>query len=293
MNTLSDTKHRMEDCISTFQERHKACNARIRDSLEYAIFLTMEYDELCCLYFKYLGSADVRNKIIRHIKNKADVNKDQIPSWYLDKLMQDFYAAEGRQRISLGTAIKELSSFISQDKIRVFVERQLLSHSVLDRKRAFAIADAYYHTDFELILLKSWSTFEDSGALNTLVKHASDQQLAEIFPAIWASEDVKFYIRNNALKRVAKFEFAKVEFIRTEHPVSYLSACVAAGKDISDDFILDVARSATSINELGYVVWCTGKLAKRNVLDCLMDEIEVIESKLPIEYWEPEFYEIT
>lgn len=289
----SGARYRMENYISELQVRLSACKARSRDRLEYAFYLTIKCDDLCNLYFEHLNNTDIRNKIVRHLKNRAGANQDKIPSWFLDKLMQDFYGAEGRHRISLGTAIKELSTLYSQDKIKVFIEWQILSHSILDRKRAFALTAVHYDPDLETLLLNSWSKFGDVGSLDVLVKHCSDEQLAQLFPTIWASVPIKSYIRHIALKRVAKFDFSKVEFIKMERPVSYLSACVAASKDISDDFILNAARTVDSINELGYIVWCAGKLEKRNVLDHLMDEIETIEAKLPLEFWEPEFYDVT
>ncbi|MBB1477567.1 hypothetical protein [Shewanella sp. SG41-3] len=283
----------MEDSIENFYKKLDGCSARSLSRIEYAFYLAISLEGLCKNFFEYLPNTDIRNKLLRHIKNRGQSGDSNIPSWFLERLLSEFSSSEGRRRISLGTAIKELCHYFSSDNLREFFRWQIFSEGISDRKRAYHIAEMCYCDNVEDLLVKAWKEFGDEGSVSILVKVGSTGKVVDLFKEIWNSNSIKFYIKNQALKRVACFDFSRVSFMEEESPVSYLSACVAARKDISDDFIIDVARSATSINDLGYVVWCTGKLAKRNVLDRLVDEIEAIESKLPVEYWEPEFYGIT
>lgn len=280
----------MEDSIENFYKKLDGCSARSLDRIEYAFYLAMSPEDLCKNFFEYLPNTDIRNKLLRHIKNRAQSGDGNIPSWFLEKLLGEFSSAVGRRRISLGTAIKELCNYYTLDNLRIFFRWQVFSEGISDRKRAYHISEMCYNDDVEDLLVKAWKDFGDEGSVSVLVKVGSTGKIVDLFKEIWASDNIKFYIKNQALKRVARFDFSRVSFIKEESPVSFLSASIAAGRDVADEFVLTTARSADSINELGYILWCAGKLSKRDVIFKLINEIEAIEGKLPLEFWEPEFY---
>lgn len=282
----------MNDPIKILRDRLEAYKGRSLDRFEYAVYLTIDLTILCQLYFSYLIDTDVRNKVVRHIQLRADSDNTTIPIWFLDKLLKEFSRSEGRKRISIGTTIKALASYLDDIQIKAFITDQILSESVLDRKRAYVLTETYYDIDIEHLLRQSWNTYKDPGCMAVLVKQGSIENLVELFDVLWKSQNTKFYIRNNALKRVAKYDFEKVIFLKNDSPVSYLTACIAAKHDVDDNYLLTVAKDTTAINELGYVLWCIGKLGKANVLYKLLDELETIEENLPVEFWEPEFYGI-
>lgn len=280
----------MEDIIGNFYKKIDGCSARSLARIEYAFYLTMDLEDLCTYFFIYLANTDIRNKLLRHIKNKAQSGSGAIPYWFLEKLLSEFPSSVGRRRISVGTVIKELGYYYTPDDLRDFFRSQICSESILDRKRAYHISELCYNDDIENLLIKAWKKFGDEGSVSVLVKIGSTQKIVDVFKEIWKSENVKFYIKNQALKKVACFDFSRVRYLKEESPVSFLSASIAAGLNVEDDFILSTARSTNSINELGYILWCAGKLAKRDVIFKLVSEIESMEEKLPLEFWEPEFY---
>lgn len=280
----------MEDNIKKFYKKLDSCSARSLDRIEYAFYLAMSLEDLCTSFFEYLPNTDIRNKLLRHIKKRVQAGDENIPPWFLESLLKKFSTSMGRPRISLGTAIKELSNYYSLDDLRVFFRWQIFSEGISDRKRAYHVSEICYNDDIEELLVKAWKKFGDEASISVLVKVGSTERVVDLFEEIWNSSEVKFYIKNQALKKVAFFDFGKVSFIEKDSPVSYLTASIAAGRNVADEFVLKTARSANSINELGYVLWCAGKLSKSDVIFRMTDEIQVIEEKLPLEYWEPEFY---
>lgn len=280
----------MEDIIENFYKKVDGCSARSLDRIEYAFYLAMDLEDLCSYFFRYLSNTDIRNKLLRHIKNRAQSGDGAIPIWFLEKLLSEFPSSVGRRRISLGTTIKELRDYYTPDDLRGFFRLQIFSKGISDRKRAYHISEICYNDDVESLLIKAWKEFGDEGSVFVLVKFGSTEKLVDIFKEIWDTESIKFYIKNQALKKVACFDFNRVSFIEKESPVSFLSASIAAGRNVADEFVLSTARSADSINELGYILWCAGKLSKRDVIFKLINEIESIEKNLPLEFWEPEFY---
>ena len=280
----------MEDCIENFYKKLDGCSARSLDRIEYAFYLAISLEDLCRYFFEYLSNTDIRNKLLRHIKNRAQSGDGNVPSWFLEKLLSEFRSSVGRRRISLGTAIKELCNYYTIENLRDFLRLQIFSEGISDRKRAYHISEVCYNDDIEDLLVKAWKEFGDEGSISVLVKIGSIGKIVDLFKEIWGSENIEFYIKNQALKKVARFDFSRVSFIEEDDPVSFLSASIAARRDVTDDFVLTTARSADSINELGYILWCAGKLSKRDVILKLINEIETIEENLPLQFWEPEFY---
>lgn len=263
---------------------------RSLNSIEYSLYLTIELKDLCNLYFDYIIVTEIRNKIVKHILERVERQEQEIPKEFFEKLLFEFSKSNGRKRISLGTTIKNLNEHLNNKQRVEFVEQQLFSESVLDRKRAYSSINESCINDVEEKLWEVWGIYTDNNCIALLAEIGSISLLSHNFLAIWHADGIKFYVKNNILKRVSAQSFNTVKFLKDESPISYLSACVAANKSIDDAFALSVAKGASKINELGYVIWCLGKLGKETILYKILDELNSIEEALPIEMWEPEFY---
>lgn len=276
----------MKDSIEKITEAALSMNCRSRDQFIYALYLATSMGELCTQYFKYINDTGTRNEIIRHIKIKKDKKDNAIPKAFINKLLAEFKTSSKSRRLSLGTSLKELQEYLTTTQLKEFIECQILSESVLDRKRAYVAASQKYDNEIDGLLWESWHKYNDNNCMFVLANNTNVQKLAENFDSIWKSENVKFYIRNNVLKRVAKLDFDKVAFLKEEKPISYLSACVAAGKQISDYEAISIVKSCDSIGSLGYSLWCLGMLGKHKALYEVLSDIKNIEEELPSEFWE-------
>jgi len=282
----------IKDVQIIFEKLQQKEKARSFDSIQYALFLTFDINELCEQYFSYLDKTQVRNKFIKHILERTERRGERLPENFIEKLLREFYLAEGRRRISLGTSIKTFSSELTKTQKLKFIKHQLLSSSVLDRKRAFSLIDAVVISDVESMLWEAWKNHSDNNCLEVLSKYGSLAFLSDHFLQIWNAPNIKFRFKNDVLKRVAVDDFSKVEFLKEDAPVSYLSASIATNRSVDDEFALSVVHGVNKINELGYVFWCLGKLGKKELLLELLDDIESIEKNIPFETWEPEFYRL-
>ncbi|MCI5138552.1 MAG: hypothetical protein D3922_09100 [Candidatus Electrothrix sp. AR1] len=191
----------------------------------------------------------------------------------------------------LGTTIKQFNKYLSNKQRIKLVEQQLLSEKVLDRKRAYFLIDESFVCQIEEKLWEAWELYSDNNCIAILAIMGNMQLLIQNFYDIWHNDNVIFYIKNNLLKKVAILDFNTVKFLKEEAPVSYLSACVAANKSVDDVFVLSVVENSSKINEFSYIIWLLGKLGKESILYNLLNELESIEKKFPIETWEPEFYQ--
>ena len=268
-------------------------SSRARNSFKYSLYLTLSMQELCDAYFIHLLNTEHRNEIVRHILARRNRRGERLPRSFIQRLLGKFAGSSKRERISLGTTLKEFTDSLTTGQLRRFFSLQVISEYALDRKRAYLVAARIYDQKVDELLWRSWHAYSDDACLAVLASNSSDARLAQAFAGIWLSPDLHFSIKNNVLKRVAKHDFSAVTFLRKDEPISYLSACVAAGRDISDEEARTIAKTATTLNTFQYALWCLGMLGKRKALYNLLAEASEIESTMPIEFWEATPFEHT
>jgi hypothetical protein len=281
----------MVSTISRISAALAAQQCRSRSGFEYALYLSLSMRELYRSYFVHLSNTELRNNIVKHIITRRDRRGERVSVLFIDKLLTQFESSTKRERVSLGTTLKELSDSLTRPQLRRFFALQVMSEHILDRKRAYAIAAKIYDPTVEQLLWESWHLHRDDDCISVLATNSEGSKLAVEFMDIWNSSDLRFPTKNNVLKRVAKHDFALVDFLKTEAPISYLSACVAAGKQISDDDAISFARGADNLRSFQYALWCLGMLGMRAALYKLLAAIHEIEEPMPIQFWERSFFE--
>lgn len=281
----------MNSLVSQIEAALGAHKPRAYDSFQYALYLSLGMSELCDEFFVHLANTPLRNNIFKHILVRRDRRGEKVPRRFIAALLTRFATSSKRTRISLGTALKDLADSLAKEQLRQFFLLQVSSEYVLDRKRAYSIAARIYDRDVDNLLWDSWHRYRDDGCMDVLASFSSGERLANEFADVWQSPDLRFFIKNSVLKRVARHDFALVAFLKNDAPISYLSACVAAGKPISDDEASAFAKTADSLRSFQYVLWCLGMLGKREALYALLPEASEIESRMPAEFWEASFFE--
>lgn len=280
---LDTEKSEMDDPVKRILNALNSNECRSKNSFEYSLFLTIRMSDLCFLFFKYLMKTDVKNNIIKHIKVKLQGKEESLPKDFIKKLLVKFKNSKQRRRISLGTAIKVLKDSFTKQQLKSFFDEQILSENISDRKRAYVICQDIYDEDVDDLLWKSWDIYHDNNCMDVLSKNTKAERLISHFNEIWTNEDLKFFIKNNALKRVAAHNIDSLEFLKKKNLISYLSACVAAKQSIGDELAQSIAKSTNKISAFNYVLWCLGMLGKDKVLYNLLSEATDIETNMPIE----------
>ncbi len=276
----------MNDPIKRIVALVGGSDCRSKDSFEYAFYLTVSMSDLCKYFFQYVMDTEVRNNIIKHINAKKEKKDEKIPKEFISTLLKEFKLSEKRRRISLGAAIKEFSSSFSKKQLKEFFNNQVMSRKLSDRKRAYSVCQDIYDQDIDNKLWESWKIYRDNNCMDVLSKNTISENIIPHFNEIWADENIRFYIKNNALKKVAVSNIEAVDFLKEESPVSYLSACVAAKHEINDELAKSIAKQSDKISTLNYVLWCLGMLGKEKILCDLLDQITDIEKNIPHETWE-------
>lgn len=279
---MPNTVQEIEDFLAKFQPRAKL-------EFEYAIYLTLGLSEICDLFFNYVLNRSVRDKLVRQIKARIEKNGENLPDYFIAKLISAFNESDKRSRRSLGKVINDLRGILTSDQAAFLINIQVGSDKISDRKRAYEMCELVYDDEIDSRMWLSWKLYKDENCLAALNKFTSDEKIAINFGEIWSS-NCKFRTKNNALKKAARFDFEKVIFLKEVAPVSYLTACVSAKKGVDDEFLWKLINSLDRINSLGYVLWCLGMLGKRELIMKVLETNEIIESRCPVETWEPRFY---
>ncbi|HCH3991755.1 TPA: hypothetical protein NKV63_001716 [Vibrio parahaemolyticus] len=259
---------------------------RTLDSFEYALYSTLTVDELCDLYFTYAGNAEIKNTLLKHIKSHIRHQNEKIPTKFKQKIISDFVNSSGRLRIAHGTTIKDFQQYFSVKQLTKFYYEQVSSEMISDRKRAFCVVERIFNEQVSDSLWNTWNCFKDPSAIDTWVKNAQASKIVHAFKHIWTNENVSLSTKNMALKIVAKTNFDSLSYLKETSPVSYLSACVSANKEVNDSYCSEVIGKVSNINQLGYVLWCLGMLGKYDFLKSEVNKISAIEQNLDKEWWE-------
>lgn len=263
---------------------------RSSDSFEYALYCTLDMEELCDSFFAKMENANIRNNIVKHLVRRTSRLGQHIPAQFTEALIEKFQASEKRSRITLGTTIKNLRHSLSKTQQRRFFDLQILSGRISDRKRAYELADNIYCEEVDKSLWKSWKMYGDENCILVLAKHSSEHDLLASFNEVWSSSNFRRSTKNSVLKRVAKYDFSAVKFLESESPISYLTACVSAGVIPAEEQAIKIVLTAKSIGSFRYAVWCLGTLGMYDTLVKLLAQAEEIEKGMAVEFWEPEFY---
>lgn len=246
----------------------------------YALTLTTPMEDLCELYFDQLSDPEVRTQVRNLIKKKIEHREDPIPPFYLEGLLNEFSASTGPIRKSVSESIITVQKYFPKEQLTEFFNEQVRSDIAADRKTAIAIAPSIYDGEVDKKLWQCWFDFEDKACAEVLFDNSPPEQLSLNFRSVWQSENLSRHTKLKFLKKVAKYNFERVRFLEQENPTSYLTACIAAGEDVSDEFCLETLRSVDKLDTLDYAIWCMGMLEKRefllgipNYLNQILDEL--------------------
>lgn len=283
-------KQNQLECIEDHIRHIRELNCKSSRSLAYALYLSIPSGDLLRYYIKYIDSSEIREKIAKQIFNRFTTGDEKVPASFKNLLLKEFEKASGVKRVLLGTMISNLSTHFSKLQLKRFFLQQISSTNRLDRNRAYRIAYSIFSQDIEPIIWKVWTQFQDRWAAELLIQKSTTKHLAEHFWEIWEIENLPMRSIHHAIKRVAKHDFQILEGLEPNNPISFLSACAAAHQQIGPEKACSLALRATTVSELGFAIWCIGKLGYSSALISLTSQLPEIESQLesdPYEEFEP------
>ena len=269
MNLIEEIESALNNNNCTSVERYR-----------YALYSTLTTDELSQLCFEYINDSNIRNRIIKHFLAKIRHTDEVINESFKNQLLHQFIVSTGKTRVSIGAIIRELKTIFSKEQLSLFFYEQIKSNKVSDRKRAYSVASDIYDKDIEENLWQSWRSYHDKSCIRVLIEEISLEQLSSKFESLWNDKEIDQHIKNYILKKVASYNFQTVSFLKENHPIAYLGACLTAKQKVSDEYCLRAIHSAQDFDSFGYILWCIGTLGRRNILVSIKDELKDIESRL-------------
>lgn len=273
----------MADVISTIEESLSLTKSRITDRYEYALYLSLDLSSLCHRLLQVLLKTHLRDLLLKHILIKL-TQRQKLDSRFVDELFSHVINSDKHLRRSSVTVLVGLIDYIHPSVSLNLFNVLIDSQSKLDRNRASQIAAILFDENIEQKLWESWHKYNDIPVLRVLASNSTLNSLKKRFSEIWHNEGIPFKFKNEALKKIAVSDFNSIEFLKDTYPVSYLTACVAADRDLQEEFIDDIVRKAKSLRELGYVIWCVGKLGKTELIMKFLNEAEQIERNIPKDF---------
>lgn len=272
------------DAIDKIENVLDKLDSEIINSYSYALYSTIDINELCNLYFLYLDNVIVKNKILTHIKSHIKHQNQKLPVRFKVKLLKEFCTSIGKIRKTHGSTIFELSEFLSKKQLNSFFDEQILSNKISDRKRAYNIASKIYSQRITNFLWESWNKYHDELAINVWISYSSSKDVSNVIQLLCQSKYIKRYSLNKAIKIAANFNFESILFLKEKFPIHFLSACVVKNYELEDEYCKKILNDIEDIETFKYFLWCIGMLGKYEFLENSLHILNTIEKKLNITY---------
>ena len=148
-----------------------------------------------------------------------------------------------------------------------------------DRKLACWIARKHFNDSIEKKLFLAWEKFNDAQLIVPLIENGKisiDLHYA-IIEKLLKDESVEDWIKRKLLLLLAKKDFEAINFIKNSDPVTYLYIATKLDQEVEEEYIIKIILNLDDSSLLGLVIWCIGKMGKRDLLlklHPMSDEIE-------------------
>jgi hypothetical protein len=136
------------------------------------------------------------------------------------------------------------------------------------------IAGQIWDEDIEKKMWDCFLTDLDDRCLRILIERSEIDKFAKIFKDIWRNPHIQFGRKVELLRRLASRHSRSLSFLKKESPLSYLHAVVLARKTFTRKGALSLALASKDSRELGFSMWCLGKLGFWN-------ELILLDKRLP------------
>lgn len=226
--------------------------------LDYALYLSIPLQDLCILYFDAEEECKVRNRIIQAIKSHCKYKNERLPISFRNKLLHSFSKSSGRKIITYGTALKNLVEYFKNEEVLYFFKMQITSPLSLDRKRAHNVAEFVNDDDATNLLWNSWKDFSCPNSLHLWMKKSTDKALSEHIEIIYKTGNYHGFSFLEIIKRTAKQDPAKLNFLKNGPALYYLRACIATNLDPGDEYLTEMISETDNL-DMSYLIWCLNR----------------------------------
>jgi hypothetical protein len=251
------------------------------NSLLRALMSCLTEKELITLYFEQYKSREFSEVIEKYIVQRVNscYSSDYI------HLLEGIYArmdkGNYREYARFRALLSKIISFFPKDVITSYFYRFIESQMISDRNKAYSISPLIWDEDIENTLWLKYRIYKDLNCLIKITEYGRPENMGMLLQELWSDDKVPFWTKTKILKRIAPINFTGIAFLKDVNPVSYLYASIIAEQDsrMTDEELISIVQGADSLNQLGFIIWCLGKLKKWDVLVKLQHEIDKISMK--------------
>ena len=246
----------------------------VRDAAYYPLLLCLSDDELIQLFWEYIRGNNSLSRVQGVIGRRINENGSGAYLGLVDGIYASFPTAHWNQYQRLRKFLASIISSFPVTEQRKYFDYFFADRRGYDRGKAIAIAGQIWDEDIEKKMWDCFLTDLDDRCLRILIERSEIDKFAKIFKDIWRNPQIQFGRKVELLRRLASRHFRSLSFLKKESPLSYLYAVVLAGKSPPRKEALRVALASRDGRELGFSMWCLGKLG-------YWDELVLLDKKLP------------
>lgn len=245
----------------------------------YALFLCLTDEELGKLYIDSINVTTIRDLAKKHILKRVEGGNINPFIPFIEQLFSQLETAKGHRRTSIRVMLYDLLDYLPEHFATQFFDAMIDSPRKSDRNRAYATPKLIMSEERKRKLWQKWNEYREEECLLILIQFGEIDDLASVFRKIWETENISYKTKNELLRRMAKYRFDVIKSLKDTNPISYLYGAVIANQNLSNQQATELALRAETLQELGFALWCLGKLQKWDSILEINTQMPQLESK--------------
>jgi hypothetical protein len=246
----------------------------VRDAAYFPLLLCLSDDELIQLFWEYIRGNNSLSRVQGMIGRRIDENGSGAYLGLVDGIYALFPTAHWNQYQRLRKFLASIIRAFPVTEQRKYFDYFFADRRGYDRGKAIAIAGQIWGEDIEKKMWDCFLTDLDDRCLRLLIERADIDKFAKSFKDIWRNPHIQFGRKVELLRRLASQHFRSLSFLKKVSPLSYLHAVVLARKTFPRKEALRLALASKDSRELGFSMWCLGKLG-------FWAELTLLDKRLP------------
>lgn len=266
----------MIDSDYIYQQYHRLESDNFRASIIHSLMNSLTDSEFTILWeSEYYLDKDFRSLILSNLEKRINNKSD----FLLAKGKEYFYKLDKvgyRKFVKKRQFITRLIQFYDEEFKQEYFYYFINSKRKVDRQQAIKVLPEIWDKAINKILYKKFIEYLDEDYLQLLINYGDiSDKVDKIVDSYWGDYLPTYRVKLKILKILSNTQSKKIKKIKSEYPLLYIHFCINEDIQIKEQEQDKLIKSVLSKNgNSSFLIWCLGKLKRKNILELAVNEYE-------------------
>lgn len=270
----------IENTFKDIENLKVSLEGLLNEDIFKSYLFTLSNEEILQAFWKYIDDPNVYKYIRWNLVNRISANGAEKFKEFLNDLIRLIPIENYEIATKLRSVLGQSKEALPKNYLRRLFDILILNRRRNDRKLACWIARNHFEVKFEQKLFLAWEKYQDAQVIAPLIENEriSIDSHFEIIEAILNDNKVEDWIKRKLFLLLAKNDFESIRFLEDLNPVTYLYIATKFKKTVDDKYVIETINNLSDSSLLGLVIWCVGKMGKRELLLKLSSDTDRINN---------------